>query len=91
MQAPDAVTIKSGEHIIVYNPDVPGKEWYNGRSKLHVALSKDGIAWQDIAVLENGTTEEFSYPAVIETNDGSVHITYTYDRRNIRHVVLKVD
>ncbi|TPG72528.1 sialidase [Hymenobacter nivis] len=85
----DAVTLRNGSFLIVYNPDVPGKDWFNGRSKLRVAASADGVAWHDVAVLENGTTEEFSYPAIIQTTDGLVHITYTYDRKNIKHVVLR--
>jgi predicted neuraminidase len=85
----DAVTLKDGTQLIVYNPDVPGKDWYNGRSKLRVASSQDGKVWKDIAVLEDGATEEFSYPAIIQTQDGLVHISYTYDRKNIKHIVLK--
>ncbi|MCJ8209739.1 exo-alpha-sialidase [Mucilaginibacter sp. RS28] len=85
----DAVTLKDGKQLIVYNPDVPGKEWFNGRSNLRVAMSADGEHWQDIMELEHGTKEEFSYPAIIQTRDGLVHITYTYDRKNIKHVVLK--
>ncbi len=85
----DAITLHNGQLLIVYNPEVPGKEWYNGRSKLHVALSRDGMKWNDIAVLEHGTTEEYSYPSVIQANDGNVHITYTYNRKNIKHVVLQ--
>ncbi|TFF38910.1 sialidase family protein [Mucilaginibacter psychrotolerans] len=85
----DAVTLKSGRQLIVYNPDVPGKEWYNGRSKLRVACSTDGSSWRDVAVLEDGTTEEYSYPAIIQTKDGLIHITYTFNRKNIKHVVLK--
>ncbi|MDB5278312.1 MAG: sialidase [Ferruginibacter sp.] len=84
----DAVTLKGGVQMLVYNPATKGKEWSNGRQKLHVAISKDGLNWKDIIVLENGTSEEFSYPAIIETTDGKVHITYTYDRKNIKHVVL---
>ncbi|MBC9909847.1 sialidase family protein [Chitinophaga varians] len=85
----DAVTLKNGLQLIVYNPDLPGKDWFNGRSRLRVAASRDGVQWKDVAVLENGTTEEFSYPAIIQTRDGLVHITYTYDRKNIKHVVLQ--
>jgi predicted neuraminidase len=86
----DAVTLKNGQQMLVYNPDVPGKEWSKGRSKLNVAVSTDGTTWNDVATLENGTTEEYSYPAVIQASDGTVHITYTYDRKNIKHVVLKL-
>ncbi|KAA2241685.1 sialidase [Chitinophaga agrisoli] len=85
----DAVTLRDGWQLIVYNPDIPGKQWYNGRAKLNVAVSKDGNTWNDVAILENGTREEYSYPAVIQTRDGKIHITYTYDRKNIKHVVLE--
>ena len=84
----DAVTLQSGLQLIVYNPASPGKDWWNGRGKLHVAVSSDGTSWRDVLVLENGTNEEFSYPAVIQSADGRVHITYTYKRRNIKYVVL---
>lgn len=87
----DAVTLKDGKQLIVYNPDRPGKEWFNGRSVLRVAMSTDGEHWQDIMELEHGTTEEFSYPAIIQSSDGLIHITYTYNRKNIKHVVLRED
>jgi alpha-L-fucosidase len=84
----DAVTLKNGTQLLVYNPALPGKDWYNGRGKLRVAESADGQTWHDIATLEDGSTEEYSYPAIIEGQDGQVHITYTYNRKNIKHIIL---
>jgi alpha-L-fucosidase len=84
----DAVTLRNGWQLLVYNPTKKGREWSNGRARLNVAISGDGRHWTDIAVLENGQKEEYSYPAVIQAGDGSIHITYTYDRKNIKHVVL---
>jgi predicted neuraminidase len=78
----DAVTLRDGRHIIVYN------NTKKGRSPLNVAISKDGQNWQDIAILENEPGGEFSYPAVIQAKDGRVHITYTWKRKKIMHVVM---
>lgn len=78
----DALTLKDGRHVIVYNPVE------KGRSPLSVALSKDGLAWQRVLDLEAEEKCEFSYPAVIQAADGRVHITYTWKRAKIRHVVL---
>jgi len=82
----DAVTLKNGWHLLVYNPTIQGR---GGRAKLNVAISKDGIKWSDAAILENEEQGEFSYPAVIQANDGKIHITYTYRRVNVKHVVLE--
>jgi predicted neuraminidase len=87
----DAVTLADGKQLIVYNPDIPGKDWSNGRGKLRVALCTDGEHWQDILTLEDGTNQEYSYPAIIQTSDGLIHITYTYERTNIKHVVVRED
>ncbi len=77
----DAVTLKDGRHVIVYN-HTP-----KGRSPLNVAVSKDGQDWQPALVLES-QPGEYSYPAVIQTSDGLVHIVYTWKRQRVRHVVL---
>jgi len=85
----DAVTLHDGRQVIVYNPDLPGKEWSAGRGRLRVAVSEDGYHWTDILALENGTTEEYSYPAIIQAADGLLYITYTYNRKNIRYVAVR--
>jgi predicted neuraminidase len=78
----DAVTLKDGRHIIIYN------NTKKGRSPLNVAISSDGQSWKDIAVLESEPNGEFSYPAVIQSADGKVHITYTWKRKKIKHVIM---
>ena len=79
----DAVTLSSGRHILVYNHQI------KGRNILNVAISDDGSVWQAVALLENETNNaEFSYPAVIQTSDGMIHITYTWNRKLIKHVVI---
>lgn len=76
----DAVTLKDGRHIIIYNHT--GK----GRSPLNVAVSEDAVNWKAALVLEKDPGE-YSYPAVIQTADGLVHFTYTWQRRKVRHIV----
>lgn len=78
----DAITLRDGRHLLVYN-HTP-----KGRGMLNVAVSSDGTAWSAALVLENTDGAEFSYPAVIQTRDGLVHITYTWRRERIRHVVI---
>jgi predicted neuraminidase/predicted dehydrogenase len=77
----DAVTLRDGRHLLVYN-HTP-----KGRSPLNVALSRDGKTWDAALVLESNPGE-YSYPAVIQTSDGLVHITYTWRRQRIKHVVV---
>lgn len=78
----DAVTLRDGRHVLVYNPVT------EDRGVLAVALSDDGSNWTRVLTLEEEKGAEFSYPAVIQADDGLVHITYTWNRRRVRHVVL---
>ena len=77
----DAVTLRGGCHLVVYNHTT------QGRTPLNVAVSGDGKTWDAALVLERDPGE-YSYPAVIQTTDGLVHITYTWKRQRIKHVVI---
>ena len=77
----DAVTLKDGRHVLVYN------HTRRGRTPLNVAISQDGKTWKPLAVLET-QPGEYSYPAVIQAADGKVHVTYTWKRQRIKHAVI---
>jgi predicted neuraminidase len=84
----DAVTLRDGRHLLVYNPTKPRVgAWGGPRSPLSVAVSEDGKVWKAAVVLED-EQGEYSYPAVIQAADGRVHVTYTYKRRKVKHVVI---
>ena len=79
----DAITLKDGRQLVVYN------HLSKGRNMLNIAISDNGTDWKAAAVLENemdGT--EFSYPAVIQTDDNMIHVTYTWKRMLIKHVIV---
>lgn len=84
----DAVTLKDGRHLIVYNHvgGTPGK-WGGKRTPLNLAVSSDAKGWQAALVLESDPGE-YSYPAIIQTSDGLVHITYTWHRKSVKHVII---
>ncbi|KAK3284719.1 hypothetical protein CYMTET_7643 [Cymbomonas tetramitiformis] len=85
----DAVKLADGRLLLVHNPLAPrgGPQ----RGMLSIALSPDdGETWYNGPMLENSGKEhhEFSYPAVIQAQNGLVHITYTWRRMNIKHVIV---
>ncbi len=79
----DLVTLKSGAWLIVFN------DAEDGRHNLSVALSNDdGKTWSRRKSLENDPRGEVStsshYPAVIEGEDGRIHISYSFHRKDIK-------
>lgn len=84
----DAVTLADGRHLIIYNHigGTPGK-WSGKRTPLNLAISADAKTWNAALVLESDPGE-YSYPAIIQTRDGLVHITYTWKRKKAKHVVI---
>jgi predicted neuraminidase len=77
----DAVTLRDGRHLLIYNHTA------RGRSPLNLAVSKDAKLWQAALVLESDAGE-YSYPAIIQTADGLVHLTYTWKRQRVKHAVV---
>jgi len=77
----DTVRLTDGRFLLVYNPTK------TGRAKLEIASSVDGKTWRSALVLED-SPGEYSYPAMIQTRDGLVHVTYTWKRERIKHVAV---
>jgi predicted neuraminidase len=85
----DAVTLKDGRQVLVYNHVLPPGDLAKGpRTPLNVAVSKDGIDWSAALILEDSPISQYSYPAVIQTSDGMLHFIYTWRREKIKHVVV---
>jgi predicted neuraminidase len=84
----DAVTLRDGRQFLVYNHTQRTEgAWGGPRSPLNAAVSIDGKKWFAVALLEQDPGE-FSYPAVIQTSDNRVHVTYTWKRKSIKHVII---
>ena len=77
----DAVKLRNGA-LLVYNHTT------SGRGVMNVAFTPNGRTWFAALTLENSPGDEFSYPAVIQADDKLVHITYTWKRQKIKHVVI---
>ena len=79
----DAVRLHDGRIVIAYNDTT------YGRTPLKLAVSHDGEHFTNFATLESAPGE-YSYPAIIEETDGSLAVTYTWQRTRIRftHVPL---
>lgn len=84
----DAVTLQDGRQLLIYNHLASGSSGWGRRGLLNLAISDDGLQWQTAAVLEQEPKAEFSYPAIIQADDGRVHLTYTWKRQRIKHVVI---
>ena len=85
----DAVTLLDGRQLLVYNHvKTPEKEKKGLRTPLNLAISKDGINWEATLVLEDSPISQYSYPSVIQSADGMVHVVYTWRRERIKYVKI---
>ena len=85
----DGVTLADGRQLLVYNHVLPPPGKTKGeRSPLNVAVSPDGNTWYAALVLEDDHDGQYSYPTVIQSGDGLVHVVYTWRRKKIKYVEI---
>mmetsp|Transcript_15764 Transcript_15764/g.40042 ORF Transcript_15764/g.40042 Transcript_15764/m.40042 type:complete len:426 (-) Transcript_15764:1059-2336(-) len=93
-----AAMLKSGAVVMVFN----NYQGADARYPLTIALSPDeGATWPHLRDLEPaGDGEEadyeeqmgeYSYPSVIQTADGALHVSYTFRRESIRYARISED
>jgi len=81
----DAVKLDDGRVVVAWNPNP------KARNPLTLALSEDdGKTWSHRRDLVTGEGS-FHYPAIIQTRDGLLHVTFTNNRETIDHIVLTVE
>lgn len=87
----DAVTLRDGRHVLIYN----NFETLDGtpkgpRTPLSIAVSEDGTHWQHVLTLEDSPISQYSYPSIIQAEDGTLHAIYTWRRQRIKHMQIKL-
>ncbi len=89
--SPTAVRIK-GQTLLIHNPQT------SGRHRLVIEASDNGLrGFKRLATLEYEPPQldgvafnEYSYPSAVVMGD-KLHVSYTYQKRFIRHVVLQIE
>ncbi len=82
----EVIALDDGVWVMVYN-DIT-----EGRDSLALAISKnEGGSWEQTRNLEKISGGKFHYPSIIQTKNGLIHITYTYQpginaKKTIKHV-----
>ena len=69
--------VDENQFLMVYNP--------RERNSLAIALSNDGIHWEQKYVLESSSKGLFSYPA-IQAHGDVIDLLYTWESKGIKHV-----
>jgi predicted neuraminidase len=81
--AVDAILLSDYRILLAFNDSVQNRE------NLRLAISNDrGADWVRIATLESTQGEKYSYPYMIRSQDGLIHLVYTWHRKRIKHVVF---
>lgn len=85
----DAVTLADGRHVLIYNDFATLDGTPKGvRNPLCVAVSDDGLNWDNVITLEESPVSQYSYPSIIQGKDGKLHAVYTWRRQRIKHAEI---
>lgn len=78
----EAVRLQNGHLAMVYND----KE-ENPRDRMAVSISTDdGATWKWTRHLDDVPGSRFDYPSMIQSQDGSLHVTYSDNLKTVKHV-----
>ena len=83
-----ATVLSSGNIAIVYHPTT------SSRNPISISLSEDsGKTWRytrnpEFEEGEAETKVEFSYPSILQSADGNIHVSYMYNRDTIKYTKL---
>ncbi|MBQ6211022.1 MAG: exo-alpha-sialidase, partial [Prevotella sp.] len=58
------------------------------RTPLSILKSVDGTNWEHWITLEDSPIHQYSYPSIIQSRDGHIHVVYTWRRQRVKHVEL---
>lgn len=75
----DAVRLRDGRIVLIFNNS------YNTRTPLNLAVSRDGEHFKVFKTLEDAPGQ-YSYPAIIQANNGDLLITFSWRRQTIKFV-----
>ncbi len=90
----EAISLRDGRWLMVYN------DLESGRHSLAVSMSDDeGASWKWTRHLDRGEKGRYHYPSIIQAQDGTVHVTYSYfmpgadgkEMKSIKHVHFQPD
>ena len=78
----DVAALPSGALVLAYNDKSSSP-----RDRLALSISADGgRTWEATRHLENDPGKRFDYPSIIAARDGSIHVTYSSNLTQIKHV-----
>ncbi len=78
-----ALRLVDGRVLLAFSDDA------ESRSNMTLAVSPDGRRdWQRLATLDHDPESRFAYPFMVRTQDGMIHLVYSWKMKRIRHVAF---